>query len=131
MNDAPDEYGLVGVWKLLSHQLIVEDGDPILFYGSNPKSFLVLTPEGRMIGILTSDNRKPGLTDAERAELHKSMIAYSGRYRVAGNQFVTTVDVSWNESTAGKPSHSRQDELRQAHLCARRLAPQLGCCGHS
>ena len=54
-----------------------------------------------MIGILTSDSRKPGLGDAERAQLHKSMLAYSGRYRVEGNQFVTTVDVSWNEAWNG------------------------------
>jgi hypothetical protein len=54
-----------------------------------------------MIGILTSDSRKPGLEDAARVELHKSMIAYSGRYRVDGNQFVTSVDVSWNEAWNG------------------------------
>lgn len=29
------------------------------------------------------------------------MIAYSGRYRVEGNQFVTIVDVSWNEAWNG------------------------------
>ena len=69
--------------------------------GKRPKGYLVLTPEGRMIGILTSDTRKPGLGDAERAELHKSMVAYSGRYRVEGDQFITTVDVSWNEAWNG------------------------------
>jgi hypothetical protein len=35
--------------------------------------------------------------DAERAALHKSMLAYSGKYRVVDNDFITTVDVSWNE----------------------------------
>jgi len=92
---------LVGTWKLLSHQLIVEDDEPILFFGQNPKGYIVLTKEGRMIGIMTSDHRTPGLDDAERAALHKTMIAYSGRYRLEGNQFVTTVDVSWNEAWNG------------------------------
>lgn len=106
---------LVGNWKLVSHQLIVENDEPIAFYGQNPKGYLVLTPEGRMIGILTSDTRKPGLGDAERAELHKSMIAYSGRYRVEGDQFITTVDVSWNEAWNGTEQR-RAYELKDGRL---------------
>jgi hypothetical protein len=35
------------------------------------------------------------------AALHKSMLAYSGKYRVEGNDFVTTVEVSWNEEWNG------------------------------
>jgi hypothetical protein len=31
--------------------------------------------------------------DAERAELHKSMLAYTGMYRVEGSDFITTVKV--------------------------------------
>ncbi len=34
---------------------------------------------------------------AERAALHKSMLAYNGKYRIEGDDFITTVDVSWNE----------------------------------
>jgi hypothetical protein len=29
------------------------------------------------------------------------MLAYSGRYRVEGSDFITTVDVSWNEEWNG------------------------------
>ena len=39
--------------------------------------------------------------DAGRAALHKSMLAYSGRYRIEGNDFITLVDVSWNEDWNG------------------------------
>ena len=39
--------------------------------------------------------------DVERAVLHKSMLAYSGKYRVEGNDFITVVDVSWNEEWNG------------------------------
>ena len=106
---------LIGNWKLVSHQLIVENEEPIEYYGKRPKGYLVLTPEGRMIGILTSDTRKPGLGDAERAELHKSMIAYSGRYRVEGDQFITTVDVSWNEAWNGTQQR-RTYELKDGRL---------------
>ena len=47
--------------------------------------------------VTTAERRRGGMGDVERAALHKSMVAYSGRYRVEGNDFVTTVDVSWNE----------------------------------
>jgi hypothetical protein len=47
--------------------------------------------------ITTADNRKAGAGNAERAALHKSMLAYSGKYRVEGSDFITAVDVSWNE----------------------------------
>ena len=111
----PDKSVLVGVWKLLSHQMIVEDEPPISFYGQSPKGYLVLTPEGRMIGILTSDTRKPGSGDTERAQLHKSMIAYSGRYRIEQDQFITTVDVSWNEAWNGTEQR-RNYELKDGRL---------------
>jgi hypothetical protein len=41
------------------------------------------------------------MSDAERAELHKSMFAVSGRYRLAGSDLLVTVDVSWNETWSG------------------------------
>jgi hypothetical protein len=66
-----------------------------------PKGLLVLTREGRSIVVTTADNRKGGMGDAERAVLHKSMLAYSGKYRIEGNDFITLVDVSWNEDWNG------------------------------
>ena len=66
-------------------------------YGTRPKGVLILTREGRMVGLGTAETRKFGTGDAERAELHKTMFAYSGKYRVEGKEFVTTVDMSWNE----------------------------------
>ena len=54
-----------------------------------------------MIAILTAQERQAGMGDTERAGLHRTMIAYSGRYEIQGNEFTTTVDVSWNESWNG------------------------------
>jgi len=39
--------------------------------------------------------------DGERASLHKSMLSYSGKYRVEANDLITVVDVSWNEEWNG------------------------------
>jgi Lipocalin-like domain len=81
--------------------VIAEDGTVHNLYGAKPKGYLVLTREGRSIAVTTADGRKPGMGDADRAALHKSMVAYSGRYRIEGNDFVTTVEVSWNEAWNG------------------------------
>jgi len=51
--------------------------------------------------LTTAENRRGGMGNDERAALHKSMVAYSGRYRVEGSDFITVVDVSWNEEWNG------------------------------
>ena len=85
----------------MAFQTILDNEPPKDLYGARPKGVLILTREGRMAAIVTAENRKAGTSDAERAELHKSMIAYSGKYRVEGKDFVTTVDISWNEAWNG------------------------------
>ena len=93
---AGEPNALTGNWKIVSWQVIV--GDEIQTpFGSHPKGYLILTPEGRAVAINTAENRKAGASDAERAALHKSMLAYTGKYRIEGDDFITTVDVSWNE----------------------------------
>jgi hypothetical protein len=96
-----DNDDLVGTWKLVSWQVIPENGPPQNVFGAHPKGFLILTHEGRIMVMTTAENRRPGMGDAERAALHKSMLAYSGRYRVEGSDFITTVEISWNEEWNG------------------------------
>jgi hypothetical protein len=50
------------------------------------------------MALTIASDRQPGEDDAARAALHRSMLAYTGRYRVEGDEFITTVDASWNES---------------------------------
>jgi hypothetical protein len=97
--DGPEN--LVGVWKLVSWQVIVDNEPPQDVFGSHPKGYLILTREGRAIVLTTAEDRKPGTTDGARAALHRSMLAYSGRYRIEGHDFVTHVDASWNEEWNG------------------------------
>jgi hypothetical protein len=92
---------LIGTWKLVSWQVIVENEPPQNVFGSHPKGFLILTREGRSFVLTTAENRTKGMGDAERAALHKSMLSYSGEYRVEGNDLITLVDVSWNEEWNG------------------------------
>jgi hypothetical protein len=92
--------GLVGNWTLISSQVITGDRAHDLF-GPNPKGYLILTREGRACAITIAEHRQPGEGDIERAALHRSMLAYTGKYRVEGNDFIITVDASWNESWNG------------------------------
>ena len=92
---------LVGVWKLVSWQVIVDNEPPQDVFGSHPKGYLILTREGRAIVLTTAEDRTAGTTEGARAALHRSMLAYSGRYRIEGHDFVTHVDASWNEEWNG------------------------------
>jgi hypothetical protein len=92
---------LIGVWKLVSWQSIVENGPPQNEFGVHPNGFLVLTSEGRSIVVITAEHRMAGMSDSDRAALHKSMLAYSGKYHVEGRDLIIHVDVSWNEEWNG------------------------------
>ena len=98
---AVEPNALIGTWKLVSWQVISENETPQNVFGTHPKGYLIITREGRSIVVTTADSRKVGMGDADRAALHKSMLAYSGKYRVEGNDFITLVDVSWNEDWNG------------------------------
>ena len=97
---------LIGNWKLVSWQVVV-DGEPKDLFGPRPKGYLILTREGRSMAITTAEGRSAGESEAKRAALHASMLAYTGRYRVDGNEFVTLVDASWNEAWNGTEQRRR------------------------
>ena len=70
-------------------------------FGEKPNGYLILTSESRMMGLLPAQARKGKQTHAERVAGYGSMLAYSGLYRVEGDNLVTKVDVSWNEGRVG------------------------------
>jgi hypothetical protein len=93
---------LTGVWRLQSW--VMENIDTMetkAVFGEQPSGYLILTSEGRMMGLLTAEGRKAPQTEAEREAAYRSMLAYSGRYRMEGDKFITKVDVSWNEAWVG------------------------------
>jgi hypothetical protein len=93
---------IVGVWKLVS--VMYEDQEtkartPIM--GDNPRGYQIATPDGCWLALATPAGRSVPATDEERAQAFRTMIGYSGRYRVEGSTITTKVDVAWNESWVG------------------------------
>src|SRR5262245_37573523 len=99
---ADDKARIVGTWKLVS--VVYEDQEtkartPV--YGEHPNGYQIATPEGRWLADVTGEGRPIPKTDEERAQALKTMIAYSGRYRVEEGKVVTKVEVAWNEAWVG------------------------------
>jgi hypothetical protein len=93
---------LVGLWKLAAFDIEYEDsGERKATYGLRPRGYLALLPQGRMIAVITADQRKIPQTDNDRAAALQSMLAYSGVYRLEGDKWITKVDVAWNEAWTG------------------------------
>jgi hypothetical protein len=90
---------LLGVWKLNGFTVeSVETKERR--YRQNPKGYVVITAD-RLITVLTGEGRKPPSTDEDRISAFKTMIAYSGQYRIEENRLTTKVDTAWNESWTG------------------------------
>jgi hypothetical protein len=113
---ASGQPALVGVWKLLSYQSEFQDGSPKRpMFGEHPTGYIVFTAEGRMMAVIEAEGRTAPSSDSDRAALLKSLIAYSGKYRVESKQWITTVDVSWN------PAWDGTDQVRTFQIVGDRL----------
>ena len=94
--------GLFGAWTLVS--LVYEFQDnrpPVPLLGMNPIGHMILTPSGRMAAVLEGEGRKPAKTDEERSALLRTLISYTGKYRIEGDKWTTKVDASWNGAWNG------------------------------
>jgi len=97
-----DRTPLVGMWRLREfareHQATGEREYPM---GFAPTGYILFLPEGRMAVVITGEGRKVPTTDQDRAGLFKSLVAYTGPYRVDGDKWITTVEVSANPASVG------------------------------
>ena len=101
-DDAELRKEIVGTWKLVSvvyEDQATKERTPI--YGEHPKGIQIATPEGRWLALVTAENRPVPKTDEERAQALKTMIAYTGRYRIEDGKVITKVEAAWNEFWVG------------------------------
>lgn len=98
---AGDDAGnrLIGSWRLISFQVKVvgDETPPRDILGPRPFGRLILTPGHAMAAYLSRSDRKQPTNEAEAAALLSSMVAYTGKFRLDGDKFITTVDGAWNE----------------------------------
>ncbi len=101
-DDAELRKEIVGTWKLVSvvyEDQATKERTPV--YGEHPKGIQIATPEGRWLALMTGENRPVPKTDEERVQAFKSMIAYTGRYRIDNGKVITKVEAAWNEAWVG------------------------------
>jgi len=97
-----DRAKLVGSWKLVSYEEEIQStGEREQILGKNPTGYMIFTSEGRFMMVLTGEGRKAANTDQDRVNLLKSLLAYTGMYRVEGDKVIVKVDVSWNPVWVG------------------------------
>ena len=96
---------LIGTWKLVSARDTTDKGEIRDAFGRNPTGFLTYTADGRMVGIITFDNRKPlsvpdiiSAPAEERAASFSTLIAYAGTYTFAGDRVIHHVEAAWMQN---------------------------------
>ena len=110
--EAASKDKIIGTWKLLSfYDESVETGKRANVLGENPRGLLILTTDDRIALTLLDRSRQPAKgavpTDAEAAELFKTMLAYVGKYQLdptpteAGAKMVIRSEVASNPRIEG------------------------------
>lgn len=99
---AENSPAITGTWKVVTYEIEFQDtGERRPVFGKSPKGYIIFTPEGRTMSYLEAESRKPPKTDEERAAAFRTIIAYTGKYRIEGERFITSVDGSWNVAWNG------------------------------
>ena len=93
---------VVGTWKLASWTTeIVATKERFKLFGEHPRGYLHFTESGRTFAVLTADGRASVQNDEDQINAFRTLVAYSGRYRIEGNRLTTKVDVSADPAWVG------------------------------
>jgi hypothetical protein len=100
-----DANALIGTWRLKSFvRVVTSTGERYNQLGEHPDGYLTYSSDGRMVAFFVSgDQPRPRNepTDAERVQLHKSMLAYGGTYSVSPGRVVHHIDIQWDGRRVG------------------------------
>ena len=97
-----EDAALVGMWRLVSFDVEGQaTGKRRPAFGNIPNGRLMLLANGYMMLFITAEGRRSPKTVEEKAEAFNTMIAYSGKYKVDGENFITDVDLAWQEAWTG------------------------------
>jgi hypothetical protein len=93
---------LTGTWRVISVDTEFQSsGKKEPAFGPDPNGFFVFTAQGRAIALITARERQPGSSPEQLAALCRTMMAYSGPFRIEGDTLSIDVDVSSNQAWNG------------------------------
>ena len=99
---------LYGSWRVVGAKGLMEDADGTRTeMEAAQEGVLIFTPEHRMIAFVLHPGRKPANSDEERVELFKSMVTYTGRFRLEPGKYL--FDIDWSSTALN------QDETQVRH----------------
>jgi len=102
---------LVGTWALTGYKVETKDTHKtILAMGEHPTGRVIFSQNHHDSFIAAADGRKAGSSDAEKAKLLESFVAYSGTWTVKGDQWCTAVEIAWNPQWVGT------NQCREFHI---------------
>ena len=88
---------LYGSWLVVGAKGVLVDADGTRNeIESVQEGVLIFTPGHRMIAFVMSPGRKPASDDAERVVLFKSMVTYSGKFRLERGRYI--LDIDWSST---------------------------------
>jgi hypothetical protein len=94
---------LAGSWKLVSIKMEISDTkETVDIFGPNPLGIGVFTTDGRWIVVVSASGLSEPENEQQRAAVYDALGAYSGRYKLVGNQLAIKVDVASNPGTVGR-----------------------------
>jgi Lipocalin-like domain len=108
-----DSTQLVGSWRLVSVQFKMSDDGEVIEEHHN--GVCTFDADGRWTAISTPFGVAVPETDGDRAAVFSRIVAFSGRFRLDGNQMFTKIDVAWN------PAFVNAEWLRIIDLNGNRL----------
>jgi hypothetical protein len=81
---------LHGCWRLVSFDTELQDSkERTQPWGADPNGYLIFGSGGRMMVLVTAKAREPGNTDDKLVALFRTVMSYTGRYRIDGDRFIT------------------------------------------
>jgi Lipocalin-like domain len=98
-----DDSKLIGTWKL--KRWVMEDVDtkeqkPSPF-GERPAGYVLFTSSDRIFVLITAEDRKAAEGAEGQGAAFRSMYAYSGKYRLEEDRFITKVDIAGDQKWVG------------------------------
>lgn len=92
-----------GTWKLVSALFEFSDTHELVdLYGAHPVGFIIIGEDQRMMTVIAGDDRTLPSNSTDEAYLFESMMAYSGKYRIEGDDlFIVKVYATWHPAWAG------------------------------